>query len=35
MYNDLPEHTESYLATLVVLSAIALALIFGFTMIRM
>ena len=32
MHQELPEHTESYLATLVVLSAIALALIFLFTM---
>lgn len=35
MYKDLPENTESYLATFVVLSAIALALAFGFTMIRL
>lgn len=32
MYQELPEHTESYLATLVVLSAVALAIIFLFTM---
>jgi hypothetical protein len=32
MYQELPEHTESYLASLVVISAIALALIFLFTM---
>jgi hypothetical protein len=32
MYQELPEHTESYLATFVVLSAIALAIIFLFTM---
>jgi hypothetical protein len=32
MYQELPEHTESYLATVVVLSAVALAIIFLFTM---
>ena len=32
MYQELPEHTESYLATLVVLTAVALAIIFLFTM---
>ena len=32
MYQELPEHTESYLASLVVLGAIALSLIFLFTM---
>ena len=32
MYQELPEHTESYLASLVVLSFVALALIFLFTM---
>jgi hypothetical protein len=32
MYQELPEHTESYLASLIVLSAVALALIFLFTM---
>ena len=32
MYQELPEHTESYLATLIVLSAIALAIILLFTM---
>lgn len=32
MNQELPEHTESYLASLLVLSALALALIFLFTM---
>jgi len=32
MYQELPEHTESYLASLVVLSAVAFALILLFTM---
>lgn len=32
MHQELPEHTESYLASLIVLSAIALAFIFMFTM---
>jgi len=32
MYQELPEHTESYLASLVVLSAIAFAMILLFTM---
>lgn len=32
MYQEIPEHTESYLAILVVVSALALALIFMFTM---
>jgi len=31
MYQELPEHTESYLASLIVLSFIALAFIFLFT----
>lgn len=31
MYQEMPEHTESYLASLVVISAIALAVILLFT----
>jgi hypothetical protein len=32
MYQEIPEHTESHLATFVVLAALALALVFLFTM---
>jgi hypothetical protein len=32
MYQELPEHTESYLASLIVLSFLALAMILLFTM---
>ena len=32
MYQEMPEHTESYLASLVVISAIVLSIIFLFTM---
>ena len=32
MYQEIPEHTESHLASLIVISAIVLALFFLFTM---